>query len=114
MTTLDDHVVLITGAAMERGQGACEARLLAERGARVVLTDVLDEAGHAMAATIGERATYLNLDVRDAAAWDAAVDAVLARHGRLDALVNNAGIWHTGGLLETSPDEYRRVIEINQ
>jgi 3alpha(or 20beta)-hydroxysteroid dehydrogenase len=114
MTTLDGHVALITGAAMERGQGACEARLLAQRGASVVLTDVLGEAGRAMAASIGERATYLELDVRDADGWAAIVAAVLERHGRIDALVNNAGVWHTGGLLETSPEDYRRVVDINQ
>jgi 3alpha(or 20beta)-hydroxysteroid dehydrogenase len=113
-TTLDGQVALITGAALERGQGACEARLLAARGANVVLTDVRSEAGREMADAIGDAASYHDLDVRDAAAWDAVVAAVIERHGRIDALVNNAGVWHTGGLLDTSPEDYRRVIEINQ
>jgi 3alpha(or 20beta)-hydroxysteroid dehydrogenase len=114
MTTLDGHVALITGAALERGQGACEARLLAARGANVVLTDVRGQTGRDMAAAIGDRASYFDLDVRDADAWDAVVADVLERHGRIDALINNAGVWHTGGLLDTSPEDYRRVVEINQ
>jgi 3alpha(or 20beta)-hydroxysteroid dehydrogenase len=114
MRRLDGKVALVTGAALERGQGACEARLFAAEGATVVLTDVQGEAGRATAAAIGEQATYVDLDVTDAAAWDAAMADVVARHGRLDCLVNNAGVWHTGGLLETSPEDYRRVVEINQ
>ncbi len=114
MARLDGKVALITGAALERGQGACEARLFAAEGATVVLTDVQDEAGAATAAAIGERARYVRLDVTDADAWEDVVGDVLERHGRIDALVNNAGIWHTGGLLETSPADFRRVVEINQ
>ena len=114
MGRLDGKVALVTGAALNRGQGACEARLFAAEGATVVLTDVRPEAGRETAARIGERAAYLDLDVTDAAAWEAVVGEVLERHGRIDALVNNAGVWHTGGLLETSPEDYRRVVEINQ
>lgn len=114
MQRLDGHVALITGAALERGQGACEARRFAGDGATVVLTDVQREAGEATAAAIGPQASYLDLDVRDADDWQRVVAAVVDRHGRLDSLVNNAGVWHTGGLLETTPEEYRRVIEINQ
>lgn len=114
MGRLDGKVALVTGAALNRGQGACEARLFAAEGATVVLTDVRPEAGRETAARIGERAAYLDLDVTDAAAWEAVVGEVLERHGRIDALVNNAGVWHTGGLLDTSPEDYRRVVEINQ
>jgi 3alpha(or 20beta)-hydroxysteroid dehydrogenase len=114
MGRLDGKVALITGAALDRGQGACEARLFAAEGATVILTDVQGDAGRATAAEIGERASYVDLDVTDAAAWAEVIGDVVDRHGRLDVLVNNAGVWHTGGLLETSPEEYRRVIEINQ
>ncbi|MBX5469512.1 MAG: glucose 1-dehydrogenase [Thermoleophilaceae bacterium] len=114
MGRLEGKVALVTGAALERGQGACEARLFAAEGATVVLTDVQSEAGRATAAAIGERASYVDLDVTDGDAWATVVGDVVARHGRLDVLVNNAGIWHTGGVLETSPEDYRRVVEINQ
>lgn len=114
MGRLDGKVALVTGAALDRGQGACEARLFAAEGATVILTDVRPQAGRETAAQIGDRAAYLDLDVTDAAAWEAVVGEVLERHGRIDALVNNAGVWHTGGLLDTSPEDYRRVVEINQ
>lgn len=114
MRRLEGKVALITGAALERGQGGCEARLFAREGATVVLADIEDEAGRATAAAIGPRAEYARLDVTDAAAWAELVRDVVARHGRLDVLVNNAGVWHTGGLLDTSPEDFRRVVEINQ
>jgi 3alpha(or 20beta)-hydroxysteroid dehydrogenase len=111
---LEGKVALITGAALERGQGACEARLFAAEGAEVVLADVQSEPGEATARAIGERAIYCDLDVTDAEAWGEVVSRVLERYGRLDVLVNNAGVWHTGGLFDTSPEDYRRVVEINQ
>jgi len=114
VTRLDGKVALITGAALERGQGACEARLFAAEGARVAVADVQSQAGDATARAIGERASYHDLDVTDADAWAEVVGQVLERHGRLDVLVNNAGVWHTGGLFDTSPEDYRRVVEINQ
>jgi 3alpha(or 20beta)-hydroxysteroid dehydrogenase len=114
MGRMDGRVALITGAALDGGQGAAEARMLAAEGARVILADVQDEAGEAMAQSIGDGARYVHLDVTDAAAWAALVDEALEREGCIDVLVNNAGIWHTGGLLDTSPEEYRRVVEINQ
>ena len=114
MGRLDGKVALITGAALDRGQGACEARLFAREGATVVLTDVQRDAGRATAAAIGERASYRDLDVTDAAAWSAVVAETIERHGRIDVLVNNAGVWHTGGILDTTPEDYRRVVEINQ
>lgn len=114
MTRLDGKVALITGAALERGQGACEARLFVREGATVVLTDIQDEEGRATAAVIGAQAEYAHLDVTDAAAWHELVHGVVEHHGRLDVLVNNAGVWHTGGLLQTSPEDFRRVVEINQ
>ncbi|HWK90459.1 MAG TPA: SDR family oxidoreductase, partial [Longimicrobium sp.] len=83
-------VALVTGAA--NGIGAACARMLAAEGARVAVTDVEDDAGRAVAAAIGAAAAYLRLDVREEDDWCAAMDAVLERFGRLDVLVNNAGI----------------------
>jgi len=103
-------VVLITGAA--QGQGAAEARAAAARGATVVLTDVSDADGETVAAEVG--GTYVHLDVSNAAEWEATIAAVLAQHGRLDGLVNNAGIFLGKGMLDTTEDEFRRMFEINQ
>ena len=109
---LDRKVALITCAA--RGQGAAEAALFAAEGARVILADVLDEEGARSAAEIGEAAVYRRLDVTDEAAWHALAAEIVADHGRLDALVNNAGIYRNGSITEMDQETYRRVIEINQ
>jgi 3alpha(or 20beta)-hydroxysteroid dehydrogenase len=108
------RVVLITGAASERGQGAAEARRFAAAGAAVVLADVSDDEGVRTAAAIGERASYVRLDVTDDARWGEVVGRVVEEHGRLDVLVNNAGLWHAGSLADTSPGDFRRVVEVNQ
>ncbi len=114
MGSFDGRVALITGAASMRGQGAAEGRLLAGEGATVVLADVSDEEGARTAASIGERASYVRLDVTDDAQWDAVVQRIVEEHGRIDVLVNNAGVWHAGTLADTSPADFRRVVEINQ
>lgn len=100
--------VLVTGAA--RGQGLEEARLFAAEGADVVLADVLDDEGAAGAAAIGGTARYVNLDVRDEAAWEAVVGGLDALH----VLVNNAGVLSSlTTITHTSYDELRRIIDIN-
>ena len=86
---LDECVAIVTGAA--GGQGAAEARLLVERGARVVVADVDDAAGAALAGELGDHAIYRHLDVRSEAEWTAALDAATTAFGRVNALVNNAG-----------------------
>jgi 3alpha(or 20beta)-hydroxysteroid dehydrogenase len=107
-------VCLITGAASARGQGAAEARLFVAEDATVVLADVADHEGRATAGAIGAAATYRHLDVTCDNSWQACLDGVLVEHGRLDVLVNNAGIWDAGTLADLTPEAYRRVIEINQ
>jgi NAD(P)-dependent dehydrogenase (short-subunit alcohol dehydrogenase family) len=87
---LRDKVALVTGAA--RGIGAAAARALAAEGARVMLTDIRDDEGGAVAREIGEAAVYRRLDVREEAEWAAAVDDAVDRWGGLDVLVNNAGV----------------------
>jgi len=111
---LDDRVALITGAASPRGQGAAEGKLFAREGAVVVLADVSDEEGEATAAALGERVSYRHLDVTSEPDWASTVSWILEQHGRIDVLVNNAGIWFGRGLEETSLDDYTRVIGINQ
>lgn len=109
---LAGKVALITGGA--RGQGASEAGLFVKEGAVVVITDVLDDEGRATAAALGPSCSYLHHDVVDEAAWKAVVDGVVEAHGRLDVLVNNAGIFPSGGVLTTTLADYERVIRINQ
>jgi 3alpha(or 20beta)-hydroxysteroid dehydrogenase len=108
---LDGQIVLITGGA--RGQGEQEARLFTAEGATVVIADVLDDQGEAVAADL-DRCTYAHLDVTDADAWAALVTEMLNDHERIDVLINNAAIYHNDPLAETSPEDYRRVIEVNQ
>lgn len=110
MGQLDGRVILITGAA--KGQGAAEAMMATSRGAIVVLADVDDGAGRATAAEVG--GTYVHLDVSSSADWRAVVESVVEEHGRLDGLVNNAGIFSPEGLLDGSEDTYRRVVDVNQ
>jgi 3alpha(or 20beta)-hydroxysteroid dehydrogenase len=87
--------------------------LFAAEGATVVLTDVLDDEGAATAAAIGPAASYRHLDVRSEPEWEAAIDAVVAEHGRLDVLVNNAGIDLVRKLDATTLEEFERVVSIN-
>ncbi len=108
---LDDKVALITGGA--RGQGAAEAVLFAQEGAAVVITDVLDDEGRATAAAI-DGCRYLHQDVRDEDRWTEVVADVVAQEGSLTVLINNAGIFPVQSLMETSLEDYRRVIDINQ
>jgi len=112
MGRLDAKIALITGGA--RGQGAAEGRLFAAEGATVYLTDVLDEDGAATAASIGDAATYLHHDVRHEDEWTSIVDQIVAEHGRLDVLVNNAGIFRVMPTVFTTEEDYRQVIDINQ
>jgi 3alpha(or 20beta)-hydroxysteroid dehydrogenase len=107
---LDGKIALITGAA--RGQGECEARLFAAEGAKVVLTDVLDD-GQAVAESIGAAAAYVHLDVTSAEQWQHAIESCTSRFGRPNVLVNNAGIMQPGTLLECDESTFRKTMDIN-
>lgn len=111
MGRLDGKVALITGAA--RGQGAAEARLFVREGARVLITDVLDEQGEALARELGAAARYLRLDVSSEEQWAAAIAAAEAM-GPLSVLVNNAAVVFFSALKDTTLADYQRVIGINQ
>ena len=110
MGRLEGKIAIITGAA--RGQGECEARLFVAEGARVLLTDVLDE-GEAVAASIGAAAAYTHHDITSATDWQHAVDLCIERFGAPNVLVNNAGILVPGTLLDTDEATFRRVIDVN-
>jgi len=107
MKRLDGKVALISGGA--RGQGAAEARKFVEEGAKVVFGDILDEAGFAVEAEINKntkQATYVHLDVTDETDWISAVDTAIADFGKINILVNNAGI-----VIDRVPIEERTVEE---
>ena len=112
MTRLEGKVALVTGAA--RGLGACIGRLLHREGAQVVLADVRDEEGGALAASLGERAHYVHLDVASEREWAAAIAATHARFGPVRVLVNNAGIYRSCPTLEQGAEEYLQIVRINQ
>jgi 3alpha(or 20beta)-hydroxysteroid dehydrogenase len=110
MSRLNDKVCLITGGA--RGQGAAEAALFAREGAVVYITDVLVEAGEKVAADIG--GVFLEHDVSDASRWHTVVDRVIADYGRMDVLVNNAGIFEKVSLIDTTLEMWERFLAVNQ
>ena len=111
-TAMHGKVVIITGAA--RGQGAREAELFAAAGARVVATDVRDELGQAVAASLGERGAYLHHDVTRAEDWRRVVAFAQESFGRVDVLVNNAGVYTPGSIEDTSYDSLMTTIQVNQ
>jgi 3alpha(or 20beta)-hydroxysteroid dehydrogenase len=106
-----DLRIVITGGA--RGIGAATARLLAADGASVMITDVIDDEGQALAAQLNANALYRHLDVTRPEDWRSAFDAAEAAFGGVDALFNNAGILAFGGVADCPPEEFRRVIDTN-
>ncbi len=109
---LDGKVAIVTGSA--RGTGEATARAFAEEGARVVLADVLDDRGEAVAKDLGAAALYLHLDVTSEADWRRAVDATTDRFGSLDVLVNNAAVLHMAAIEDTELSDFERVVRVNQ
>jgi len=110
MGRLDGKVALITGGA--RGQGAAEGRLFAAEGAQVFLTDVRAEEGTQTAAEAG--AVFVTHDVTSPEQWGTVVDRVVAERGRLDVLVNNAGILHWATMTQTRLEDWERIVAVNQ
>lgn len=114
MGRLDGKIAIVTGAALDRGQGSATARLFASEGARVVLTDVIDDEGHKRVAEIGPATSFLHHDVTDEEDWRRVVADTEQRFGRLDVLVNNAGIVRSAPLVEHALEDYQAVIAVNQ
>src|SRR2546428_12090957 len=114
MGRLDGKVALISGGA--RGQGACEARMFCREGAHVVFGDILDEAGTQVEAEIraaGGEAAYVHLNVTSEADWRAAVETAERRYGKLNVLVNNAGILLRMGIEAMTEDDWDRIMAVN-
>ena len=114
MGRLDGKVAIISGGA--RGQGAAEAKMFAREGAKVVFGDLLDDEGLKVEAEIrelGGEATYVHLDVTREDDWQSAVETAVDRYGKLDVLVNNAGILIRKGIEDTTEEDWDRIMAVN-
>ena len=114
MARLEGKVALISGGA--RGQGAVEARMFAEEGASVVIGDILDEQGRQTEAELqelGYNVTYVHLDVTSESDWEAAVQSAVDTYGKLDVLLNNAGILIRKNIEETTEEDWDRIFAVN-
>jgi 3(or 17)beta-hydroxysteroid dehydrogenase len=109
MGRVQDKVAIVTGAA--KGLGEADARVLAMEGARVVMTDVDDERGRSIAQEIG--ADYVHQDVADEGGWTRLMAHVHDRYGRLDVLVNNAGIAIIANIETTTTEQWRRTLAVH-
>ncbi|MEU1953425.1 SDR family NAD(P)-dependent oxidoreductase [Nocardia rhamnosiphila] len=107
---LRGKVALVVGGAS--GMGAAEARLFVREGARVVLGDIQDERGRALAEELGDAAAYVHLDTRSESDWAAAVDVAVTTFGGLHVLVNNAGVGRYGVIQEMDPKQWIDLIDI--
>lgn len=114
MARLSGKIAIVTGGANGIGRAVC--RRFAEEGATVTVADINAEQGQALVGALGGDATFGELDVRDEHGWRSLVDGVLERHGRLDVLVNNAGILattHHQSIDDIGIDEWRMVQSVN-
>src|SRR5471032_1223229 len=109
MNRLDGKVAFLSGAA--RGIGGATAKRMVEAGAMVMIGDVLDETGAKTAKEIG--AFYVHLDVTSEASWAEAMDATIKKFGKLDVLVNNAGIFNGKGIEDASLDDWHKLVAVN-
>jgi 3alpha(or 20beta)-hydroxysteroid dehydrogenase len=108
---LAGKVAIVTGAA--RGQGEAEARLFAAEGARVVLTDLLEDQGRAVADDLGDQGVFVAHDVTDPAGWQEVVDGAVKTFGHLDVLINNAAIEWLKRLEDETKEGFLRILEVN-
>ncbi|GAA2254532.1 glucose 1-dehydrogenase [Actinomadura sp. NPDC048955] len=111
MGRVDGKVALISGGA--RGIGAASARALAAEGARIVIGDILDDEGAAVADELGDAGRYVHLDVTSEDDWAAAVEATVGAFGELNVLFNNAGIANGASINRFRPDKWRQIIDVN-
>lgn len=112
MARLEGKVAIITGAA--QGMGAAHARRFVSEGAKVVITDLNEEKGATLASELGENALFIKQNVTNADEWQAVVAKAEEAFGPVTVLVNNAGITMAKSILQTTEEEYRRIVDINQ
>jgi len=112
MGRLDGKVAIVTGGS--RGQGEAEVRLFAAEGAKVIVSDVLVDAGQAVADSLGDSAVFFRHDVSREEDWEAVTNLADERFGGLDILVNNAGILHNATIARHTLADYERVVAVNQ
>jgi 3alpha(or 20beta)-hydroxysteroid dehydrogenase len=108
---LKDKVAIITGGA--KGMGAATCRLFADEGAQVIICDVAQDDGEALARDLGERARFHRLDVTSEEDWRKLATATLAQWGRIDILVNNAGVLHFADIANLTEANFERVLDVN-
>lgn len=111
MGTLDGRVIIITGGA--RGMGASHARHLVAEGARVVIGDLIDDAGELLAKELDDAAVFVHQDVTAAADWEQVVATAQQAFGAVHGLVNNAGVLAFQTMADSSPEDFQRVMDIN-
>jgi len=111
MGRVEGKVAIVTGAAS--GMGRADAELLAAEGAKVVLADLNEADGQALAKGIGQNAIFMKLNVTDEGNWQSVIAATVEKWGRLDILVNNAGIIAMGNITDTTLDSWRMVNAVN-
>ncbi len=111
MGKLQDRVAIITGGAL--GMGAATSRIFAAEGARVVIADVLDREGEKLAGELGSAAHFRHHDVTDEDGWGSLVADTRRRWGRIDVLVNNAGIVLFRTIVDTEKGEFEKVLNVN-
>src|SRR5277367_2730723 len=111
MSKLAGKVAIVTGGA--RAMGAATARLFVEEGAWVVIADVLDSEGAALARELGPNAVFQHLDVSDETGWATVADVAMQQFGGIDVLVNNAGILRFAALVDTTLPDFQRILNVN-
>lgn len=112
MGRVQDKIIIVTGSA--QGMGETHIRRLLQEGAKVVLTDLNEEKGQALAKELGENAFFIKHDVTSESDWERVVAQAEEHFGPVNVLVNNAGITMSKSILDMSLGEYRRIVEINQ
>lgn len=111
MDRLQDKVAIVTGGA--RGMGSATSRIFAAEGAKVIIADVLDEEGEKLAQELRGSTIFCHHDVTDESSWQELTEKAEAEYGKIDVLVNNAGILLFKSIAETEKQEFERVLSVN-